>query len=127
MKALTLWRPWAQAIIYGPKRIENRSWRPVKWMIGERIAIHAGKKYDEDGEMWMLEYDLYRPENPDMCACGILGTAVITDCVSRSDDSWFCGPFGWVLDDIIALPSPIPCRGAQGLWDVPDDVLKEMP
>lgn len=29
---------------------------------------------------------------------------------------WFFGPIGYVLRDVIALPSPLPCRGWQGFW-----------
>lgn len=31
---------------------------------------------------------------------------------------WFFGPYGWVLEDVVALPQPVPHRGAQGLWVV---------
>jgi hypothetical protein len=41
--ALTIWAPWAQAIVRGPKLIENRTWKPHDKVIGERIAIHCGK------------------------------------------------------------------------------------
>ena len=27
-----------------------------------------------------------------------------------------------VLDDVIALPEPVPCKGALGFWTVPEDV-----
>lgn len=53
MKALTLWRPWPYAIFHLPphvaKRVENRSWKPPVTLIGHRIAIHAGKTWDEAG------------------------------------------------------------------------------
>lgn len=39
--ALTLWRPWAWAIIHGPKRVENRTWKPPASFIGKRIGIHV--------------------------------------------------------------------------------------
>lgn len=32
------------------------------------------------------------------------------------------GMWSWVLTDVIALPEPVPCRGAQGLWTLPEDV-----
>lgn len=32
------------------------------------------------------------------------------------------GRWAWVLDDVRALPDPIPCRGGLSLWDVPADV-----
>ncbi len=47
--ALTLHRPWPWAIIHGSKRVENRSWAPPAWLIGQRLAIHAGKRWDADG------------------------------------------------------------------------------
>ena len=34
---------------------------------------------------------------------------------------WWIGPIGWVLTDI-ALPEPVPCKGFQGLWNLPADV-----
>lgn len=34
------------------------------------------------------------------------------------------GRFGWVLADVRRPRTPIPCRGALGLWVVPGDVLK---
>lgn len=33
------------------------------------------------------------------------------------------GRFAWLLDDIKPVDPPVPCRGWQGLWNVPDDVL----
>lgn len=31
--------------------------------------------------------------------------------------------YGWLLDDIKALPEPIPCKGTLGLWDVSTDAV----
>ena len=118
MKAITLWRPWAQAIVYGSKRIENREWKPPVWMIGKRFAIHAGKKYDNDGAFWMSDEGLYNPESSDKCSVGILGTAVIEGVVTDSDNPWFVGTYGWVLKEIRKMVEPIPCRGSQGFWDI---------
>lgn len=28
----------------------------------------------------------------------------------------------WRLEDVRRLAEPVDCRGAQGLWDVPDDI-----
>ena len=44
MKALTLHQPWASLIAEGPKTVETRSWSAPAWVIGQRIAIHAGKR-----------------------------------------------------------------------------------
>lgn len=35
---------------------------------------------------------------------------------------WLFGPVGYVLRDIRALPTAVPCRGWQGFWTLPDDI-----
>jgi hypothetical protein len=39
-----------------------------------------------------------------------------------SQHRWFFGPIGYVLRDVRALATPVPCRGWQGFWTLPDDV-----
>lgn len=141
MKALTLWRPWSDAIVHGPKRIENRTWVPPARVVGEVIAIHAGKRYDTAADRY-CEARGFAALNRHGCPGGIVGVARI---VGASDpygfvwaedpyderlvgrlsglrtDPWWIGPVGWLLDDVIAI-EPIPCRGAQGLWTVPADL-----
>jgi hypothetical protein len=34
------------------------------------------------------------------------------------------GRFGWILEDVRAMPDPIPAVGRRGLWDVPEEVLR---
>lgn len=43
MKALTLWQPFASLIACGAKRYETRDWPPPRHLIGQTIAIHAGR------------------------------------------------------------------------------------
>lgn len=43
MRALTLWPEWAWAMVALGKDVENRPWQPRGVLLGERIAIHAGK------------------------------------------------------------------------------------
>lgn len=44
MKALTVWQPWASLIALGAKPYEFRGWQAPKWIVGRRIAIHAGAR-----------------------------------------------------------------------------------
>jgi len=44
---LTLHWPWSTAITDGPKRVENRNWRPGS-VFGSEIAIHCGKTRDDE-------------------------------------------------------------------------------
>jgi len=32
----------------------------------------------------------------------------------------------WVLEDFAPLPEPIPCRGQQGLWTVPEEIASKI-
>lgn len=125
MKALTLWQPWASLIIWGPKRIENRTWAPPQFVLFKRIAIHAGKKLEKH----ILEELGHRilPGGLPVPAGAILGTAFVQGSVTKSDDEFFAGPIGWVLSDIERFKVPVPCPGAQGLWDVPIDIVCKFP
>lgn len=143
MRALTLWRPWSDAIVHGPKRVENRPWTPPDSMIGELIAIHSGKRYDADA--WMMGTGYTPPEEQDS-PTGIVGVARIIGWLRRGEgdfhamhappgledrianlhhDPWWCGPCGWLLDDVVAI-DPIPHPGALGLWHVPGEKVELM-
>ena len=50
MKAITLHQPWASLIACGLKTIETRSWTPPQSLVGQRIAIHAGKRAPDSWE-----------------------------------------------------------------------------
>ena len=121
MKALSIMQPWAWLIVNGHKSIENRSWRCHQ---RGQILIHAGKKIDK--EPWQDLRDRWHPVMgtalaseivpPEHLDCGgIVGTAEIVDCITRSDDPWFVGPFGIVLRNARPLPFQ-PCKGALGFF-----------
>jgi hypothetical protein len=127
MWALTLWRPWAWAIALpaslGGKRIENRTWHPPARVLGQRIAIHAGKTWDAEGAEWIAHrFGLRVPAAPQH-PVGIIATARVVRAVERSDDPWFIGPVGWVLDDVRPLARVVSCTGHQGLWRVPNHTV----
>lgn len=150
MKALTLWRPWPVAIFHLPaevaKRVENRSWKPPASLIGQRIAIHAGKTWDDDGyemlEPIWVELGI-KPDLDLVRQTGLIGTALLSGVAqevglsaialtagrwpsaghSETVQEWWAGPYGWLLDDVRPLPEPIPCKGRQGLWDVPAELV----
>lgn len=53
MYALTVKQPWAQAIAQFGKGVENRTRRPPRQMLGQRIAIHVGQSVID----WQLMRD----------------------------------------------------------------------
>lgn len=148
IRGLTLWRPWAAAIVLGPKRIENRPWHPPLRLLdaGLWIAIHAGRRWDGDAandiaDLWPaarvelrqqpLPFEDERAWPRPFVEQGIVGVARVVRAevfdALRDDGAtgiaWAFGPWCWVLDDVRALAAPIPIRGAQGLWPLPPDVL----
>lgn len=132
--ALSVRQPWAWAIIYAGKDIENRSWQAVNHGLHQRgrIAIHAAKGMSreeyEDARDTINEIcaaapdvGLRCPEAKDLLRGGIIGTVDIVDVVTDSDSSWFFGPRGLVLRN--PLPCEfIPSTGALGYfaWKVSD-------
>lgn len=157
--ALTLWRPWPFAIFHLPpseaKPVENRGWKPPASVIGKRIAIHAGKKYDADADdfIFVSQLDIDKVGNDARLKHeGIVGTVLVWGWVQATESMfpesrklvgfggrvteaqalkvirsrWFCGPYGWVMAERRTLAMPVACKGAQGLWRVPDDVVAKM-
>lgn len=59
MKALTIWQPWASLIVIGAKPYEFRGWKPPARLVGQRIAIHAGKRPMRKAEIRALSRGLH--------------------------------------------------------------------
>ena len=116
MKALTVKQPWAWAIIFGGKDVENRT--TLRRYRGE-LAIHAGARMHDFREM---PRGVHAPEEAELVLSAIIGIVELIDCVESSRSKWFEGPFGLVLAKPRALKTPVPCKGALGLWNVPPEV-----
>lgn len=137
MLALTLKHPWVWAVKVLGKRIENRSWHPgPRLPIGTRFAIHGGKVPAKKADVLEIACEaqilarLYTALAPatltprDVILPGIVAVVRFDGVVKESDDPWFQGPYGWQFSDVVVLPEAVPCRGAQGLWEIPEDVLE---
>lgn len=103
------------------KDIENRNW-PTK--IRGSFYIHAGKKIDLTAYRDLIEGGFKLPPLEELQAMtgGIVGDAVITDCVTDHDSFWFFGQYGFVLAEQRALPL-VPCRGQLQFFEVPAGVV----
>ena len=117
MKSLSIKQPWAWAIVYGGKDIENRTW-PTKFR--GRFLIHSSKEFDRDGFMFMFSnlnrlgltsLPLYFKQG------GVIGSVDLIDCVQNSDSIWFGGPYGFVLRNPEAMAFK-PCKGTLGFFDL---------
>lgn len=124
LRAITLTRPWAWTILSLPegvaKRIENRGKRFLSLLSDEWIALHSGLDWDHDAQKY-IEHIARRPI-PKELPCGIVGLVHFSAVLEysafealerRKTDPWFSGPWGHVIDRVIALPEPVSCRGNQ--------------
>lgn len=131
-KGLSIVQPWASAIAFAGKNIENRSWRTH---YRGPLAIHASGKLRREkldhlqrtvrgGEKrplieWINKgrrrYDLEPVDLPELSQ--IVAIAMLTDCVEKSSSPWKVSTeWGWVLEGVIPI-EPIPWVGGLSLWD----------
>lgn len=138
MKALPLWQPWATLVAIGAKRVETRHWKAPAFLVGQRIAIHATKTRRE---MWICLEEPFarRLGDADMWFGAVIATAVLDRCtlmtaesvaaLQEADPDEFAfglyepGRFAWVLRDVESVDPPVPFRGSQGVFEVPDALL----
>lgn len=113
MKALTIRQPWSGAIVHQTKRVENRTWKLPAAHTGTRILIHAGAEPDRDAQVYGPNLDMYG---------AIIGVATFTGCHFDNGNNvccseWaFTGTYHWQISDVIALPTPVPAKGALQFW-----------
>lgn len=123
MKAITLHQPWASLIAFRDKRIENRTWKPPGMILNQVIAIHAGMKVQKDLPEWLAPIVRLLPIPRGEIVC----TARVIGYTTSSSDRYFAGPIGWLLADVKPCKKPVRIFGAQGLWNVPEDIVAQLP
>lgn len=141
MKAITIYQPFAFAIVAGLKKYETR---PRRTNIRGRIAVHASIKdpwktgiLKDMDEMRAIARILseYRaahggPRIPPQLEFGvIMGTVEITDCKpveqvietltaqERILGDYTPGRYAWILKNPVLFSRPIPAHGKQGWWN----------
>lgn len=112
MRVLSVRQPWAWAILYAGKDIENRSWSAN---YRGPLAIHASMVMDPPDE-WHLPRRVRQPEHEDLALGAILGIVDLVDVVESSRSKWFSGPYDWVLRNPRRLPRPLRAKGRLQLW-----------
>ena len=133
-KAITVIQPYAAAIVFGGKNIENRSRRTH---YRGPVAIHSSLKgYPDDldflqqsvrggehrllGNMIKSGMRKHGIEQDPMLKGHIIGIGMLVDCLEKSVSPWFNrsieSNFGWVIEAVIPI-NPIPLIGQVGLWN----------
>jgi hypothetical protein len=154
MRALSLWRPWPAAFTVSDKRIENRPWKidyrgDVVFQAAQRFdhdAVPMIQRVAREGGFPLISGE------PSAHPAGVLVfVATITGCLSidevqrigqaAADEvaggvndigsyfwsrqrAWAFGPWCAVLENVRPL-RPIPWKGAQGWFHVPDEVVAD--
>lgn len=144
MKALTVKQPWAWSIIQGGKDVENRT---TAWKYRGPLVIHAGRRVSDRG----MESPLYREalgdrdtwtdESAALWSGRIIGIVELVDlhpaspgcCESPWGEEQYVEHGGRLRRQLVHLVleepravEPVPCNGALGLWDVPDDIAAQV-
>ena len=142
MKVISLWRPWSQWVALGIKTIESRSHDRFKCLIGQRIVIHSAMKWDAKWIDIIREpmpkdgLPLFRSGSPLWLPGHLICTVQVQwgewvrsrtlekySIGSLVKESALAGKYCLGLSDR-KLITPIPWKGRQGIFDVPDEIIK---
>lgn len=149
--ALSLWAPWAFAILHLGKTIENRSLRGAKrngfprhflgdfwihaslWPGGSQRPLNANQQHElKDEFQSAFARSGHTKETFRVVTLGeldgmrghIVGRATVTGYVESSDSPWYVpGSLGIVVANPVAVATPVAASGALGWWKVPEDKL----
>jgi hypothetical protein len=133
VKALSLWQPWASLWACRRKSYETRSWSTD---YAGPLLVHAAKRIETDipdalretcknefGRHWAEEL----PGGALIAVCDYV-VCKPTDHLHVNDEefaqgNFTPGRFAWDPFNMRQLDKPIPWRGMQSLFDVPDHII----
>jgi len=150
MKIITLHQPYASLIAKGFKKYETRSWSTN---YRGKLAIHSAKRLP-DFETVMRLRDVFpsisrafssttanytKAESDlmplgsivaiaDLIGCELMFSTMISEQsqLELAVGNWAVGSYAWLLENVIALPTPIPYKGSQGLTNIDPEHLAEL-
>ena len=145
--AITLDQPWASLIAVHAKLIETRSWQPPHHLIGQPLAIHAGKNQNYIGSPHLpvfnanvarylgSTWDRSIPLGAVVAVARLAGATQIEEHtrLPSGDELLFgdyqIGRWMWRLEDVRSIDPPIRTRGYQRVWrwTPPPDLSADLP
>lgn len=134
MRTISLWQPWATACVIGVKGVETRHWRT-----GYRgtFAVHASKLWTKDQRTFAsVEHTLGRlpARLPFGCVVGVVDLvdvrptaelALELPALERMYGNYAPGRWGWILKNPRQFAVPIPFKGKQSWFQVPDSAIEQ--
>lgn len=139
MKALSIKQPWAEAILQGVKKVENRTWGTA---YRGSVIVHAGLTFDRKGYDWLVDGEIAALEGrggfvwprrlwrDDYKRGGFLGVMEITGCSLPGEEPGLPDPwrdpaqYGWQIGRVVRFIQPIPGKGRLGLFEPPAEVME---
>ena len=133
MKGISLWQPWASLWACGRKSFETRHWStsyrgPLIIHAAQKICLDISDELraileDEFGGHWTREL----PAGALIAHCRLIN-CIATDHLhinveERAQGDFTPGRFAWDISNLTMLERPIPWRGHQSLFDVPDHII----
>jgi hypothetical protein len=124
--ALTIRQPFAWAVIYGGKDVENRGWRTS---YRGPLVIHAAREPDPAAAEDVLRTIadpvlLGHPAAAWQARGAFIGLVFLAEIRADSPSPWaMAGQYNWVLEFPAPIDPPVPARGRPGLWPAPADVV----
>lgn len=146
MKAISLWQPYGSAVALGVKRFETRHW---KTSYRGPLAIHSSKKSSKELQTFfenqVLGCELRHaftdagfyswcllPKGAIVALCDLVDcvpTEYMHDALSKTEamlGDYSPNRYAWILQNVRPLKQPYFMAGHQKLFNVPDDILKEV-
>jgi len=127
LKAISVRQPWAWAIAWEGKTIENRTWRTN---YRGPLAIHAASTFSrreyEVARAFMLRLGIEPPAAGALDTGRVVAVTTLVDVRPTNDSSlapWETpGGYAFMLRDTKPI-KPFVCRGMQGLWTIPTELV----
>lgn len=110
-----------------PKRGRNQGWR--EFIAGlNAMRANLGGELPDGAAQFLARRSPEGPFAPEaFLVPGIVAVAVISGTTRASRSAWAVpGQLHLLLSQVVALPEPVECRGAQGFWEVPEVVEREV-
>ena len=135
MKAISLWQPWASLMAMELKRDETRHW---KTSYRGTLLIHAAKKVVSWPSITIQGvFDGIAFQPSDLPLGKILCQVELFDCEKirwntkigypeSEFGDYTIGRYRWRTKNLLTFKDPIPFRGSQGFFNVPDDLIEEV-
>jgi hypothetical protein len=146
MRALTLWPFYSALVATGAKKIETRGWKQKK--MPRVIAIHAAASQPQHATN-LMQHEPFasalagEPMHPGCIVAVVeIGEIISTKewlrraflkrpVSAQTEREYIFGDYGpdrfaWQLLNVRRLPKPIPCKGGQRLWNIPEEIAQQI-